>query len=210
MARARAGGLFPEAAPQALLQARQQPRIGPRAAGPAVTPEDRQRLLVLLAIRDTILILLIAVSLAGLRGGTPRNPQYARPAAIAWRMRRMTIRYGGRWKKSRAFPGTQPRAATDEPRATSHEPRAASDEPRATSHEPFAGHSALPHSRRCFFATSYPQRRMRIRACKKRSKTIKFVSKSIKKATFSVKKGSKKRAFRHAHLNILWGHPLWR
>jgi len=135
MARARAGGLFPEAAPQALLQARQQPRIGPRAAGPAVTPEDRQRLLVLLAIRDTILILLIAVSLAGLRGGTPRNPQYARPAAIAWRMRRMTIRYGGRWKKSRAFPGTQPRAATDEPRATSHEPRAASDEPRATSRE---------------------------------------------------------------------------
>jgi hypothetical protein len=42
------------------------------------------------------------------------------------------------------------------------------------------------------------------------SQTIKFVSKSIKKATFSVKKGSKRRAFRHAHLNILGGHPLWR
>jgi hypothetical protein len=41
-------------------------------------------------------------------------------------------------------------------------------------------------------------------------KTIKFGSKSIKKATFSVKKGSKRRAFRHAHLNILGGHPLWR
>ena len=42
------------------------------------------------------------------------------------------------------------------------------------------------------------------------SKTIKFESKSIKKATFSVKKASKRRAFRHAHLNILGGHPLWR
>ena len=42
------------------------------------------------------------------------------------------------------------------------------------------------------------------------SKTIKFESKSIKKATFSVKKASKKRAFRHAHLNIWGGHPLWR
>ncbi|MCX5676913.1 MAG: hypothetical protein NTX87_18135, partial [Planctomycetota bacterium] len=42
------------------------------------------------------------------------------------------------------------------------------------------------------------------------SKTIKFESKSIKKATFSVKKRSKKRAFRHAHLYILGGHPLWR
>jgi len=42
------------------------------------------------------------------------------------------------------------------------------------------------------------------------SKTIKFGSKSIKKATFSVKKASKRRAFRHAHLNILGGHPLWR
>jgi hypothetical protein len=41
-------------------------------------------------------------------------------------------------------------------------------------------------------------------------KTIKFGSKSIKKATFSVKKGQKRRAFRHAHLNILGGHPLWR
>ena len=41
-------------------------------------------------------------------------------------------------------------------------------------------------------------------------KTIKFGSKSIKKATFSVKKGSKRRAFRHAHLNILGCHPLWR
>ena len=63
---------------------------------------------------------------------------------------------------------------------------------------------------RCSFATSYPQRRMRIRACKKPSNSIKFESKSIKKATFSVKKGSKRRAFRHAHLNILGGHPLWR
>ena len=41
-------------------------------------------------------------------------------------------------------------------------------------------------------------------------KTIKFESKSVKKATFSVKKASKKRAIRHAHLNILGGHPLWR
>ena len=41
-------------------------------------------------------------------------------------------------------------------------------------------------------------------------KTVKFGSKSIKKTTFSVKKGSKRRAFRHAHLNILGGHPLWR
>ena len=40
--------------------------------------------------------------------------------------------------------------------------------------------------------------------------TIKFESKSIKKATFSVKKRSKTSAFRHAHLNILGGHPLWR
>ena len=42
------------------------------------------------------------------------------------------------------------------------------------------------------------------------SNSIKFESKSIKKATFSVKKASKKRAFRHAHLNIWGGHPLWR
>ena len=41
-------------------------------------------------------------------------------------------------------------------------------------------------------------------------KTVKFGSKSIKKATFSVKKGSKRRAFRHAHLDIWGGHPLWR
>jgi hypothetical protein len=41
-------------------------------------------------------------------------------------------------------------------------------------------------------------------------KTIKFGSKSIKKATFSVKKASKRRAFRHAHLNIFGGHPIWR
>jgi hypothetical protein len=41
-------------------------------------------------------------------------------------------------------------------------------------------------------------------------KTIKFGSKSVKKATFSVKKASKRRAFRHAHLNILGCHPLWR
>jgi hypothetical protein len=40
--------------------------------------------------------------------------------------------------------------------------------------------------------------------------TVKFGSKSIKKATFSVKKGSKRRAFRHAHLNILGVDPLWR
>ena len=40
--------------------------------------------------------------------------------------------------------------------------------------------------------------------------TIKFGSKSVKKATFSVKKASKRRAFRHAHLNIRGGHPLWR
>jgi hypothetical protein len=42
------------------------------------------------------------------------------------------------------------------------------------------------------------------------AKTIKFGSKSIKKATFSVKKASKRRAFRHAHLNILGVDPLWR
>ena len=36
------------------------------------------------------------------------------------------------------------------------------------------------------------------------SQTIKFESKSVKKATFSVKKRSKTSAFRHAHLNI-WG-----
>jgi len=42
------------------------------------------------------------------------------------------------------------------------------------------------------------------------SQTIKFESKSIKKATFSVKKASKRRAFRHAHLNILVVNPLWR
>ena len=42
------------------------------------------------------------------------------------------------------------------------------------------------------------------------SQTIKFESKSIKKATFSVKKRSKRRAFRHAHLNILPLYPLWR
>ena len=68
----------------------------------------------------------------------------------------------------------------------------------------------VPNSRRCLFASSYPQRRMPIRACKKPSNSIKFGSKSIKKATFSVKKRSKTRAFRHAHLNILGGHPLWR
>ena len=38
-------------------------------------------------------------------------------------------------------------------------------------------------------------------------KTIKFGSKSVKKATFSVKKASKRRAFRHAHLNIWGGTP---
>ncbi|MCX5675336.1 MAG: hypothetical protein NTX87_10050, partial [Planctomycetota bacterium] len=63
---------------------------------------------------------------------------------------------------------------------------------------------------RCFFATSFPQRRMPKSACKKPSNSIKFGSKSIKKATFSVKKRSKRRAFRHAHLNIWVGHPLWR
>ncbi|MCX5673488.1 MAG: hypothetical protein NTX87_00630, partial [Planctomycetota bacterium] len=42
------------------------------------------------------------------------------------------------------------------------------------------------------------------------AKTIKFGSKSIKKATFSVKKRSKTSAFRHAHLNILGVDPLWR
>ena len=52
------------------------------------------------------------------------------------------------------------------------------------------------------FTTAYAQQSM--------SKTIKFESKSIKKATFSVKKRSKTSAFRHAHLNILGGHPLWR
>jgi hypothetical protein len=51
---------------------------------------------------------------------------------------------------------------------------------------------------------------MAIRAYKKPSNSIKFESKSIKKATFSVKKGSKTRAFRHAHLNILALDPLWR
>jgi hypothetical protein len=39
---------------------------------------------------------------------------------------------------------------------------------------------------------------MRIRACKKPSKTIKFGSKSIKKATFSVKKGP----------GSIWGNSL--
>jgi len=76
----------------------------------------------------------------------------------------------------------------------------------AVSRSPFP----VPGSRRCFSATSYAQRRMRIRACKKPSNSIKFGSKSIKKTTFSVKKASKKRAFRHAHLNILPLHPLWR
>ena len=138
-------------------------------------------------------------------------------------------------RKSRPTSG-EPRATSHEPLAASHEPRATSRGPRAASHGlparshepripgagpriPVSGRWPLPvacspfpvpNSRRCFFATSYPQRRMRIRACKKPSQTIKFVSKSIKKATFSVKKGSKKRAFRHAHLNILGGHPLWR
>ena len=42
------------------------------------------------------------------------------------------------------------------------------------------------------------------------SNSVKFGSESIKKATFSVKKRSKTSAFRHAHLNILGGHPLWR
>ena len=68
----------------------------------------------------------------------------------------------------------------------------------------------VPCSRCCLFASSYPQQRMRIRACKKPSNSIKFESKSIKKATFSVKKASKRRAFRHAHLNILGVDPLWR
>ena len=112
----------------------------------------------------------------------------------------------------------KPRATSRERRATGHEParrRRFSPNPCSAFgvYPPWRAVSAVKERRvprRCFFATSYPQRRMRIRACKKPSKTIKFVSKSIKKATFSVKKGSKKRAFRHAHLNILWGHPLWR
>jgi len=41
-------------------------------------------------------------------------------------------------------------------------------------------------------------------------KTIKFGSKSIKRATDSDQKRSKQSAIRHAHLNILGGHPLWR
>jgi hypothetical protein len=45
----------------------------------------------------------IAFSLIGLGGGEP--PKSARPAAIARRMRRITIRYVGRWKKSRGFQG---------------------------------------------------------------------------------------------------------
>jgi len=63
------------------------------------------------------------------------------------------------------------------------------------------GRSALLF-RNKFSTTAYAQQSM--------SKTIKFGSKSIKKATFSVKKASKRRAFRHAHLDILGGHPLWR
>ena len=106
----------------------------------------------------------------------------------------------------------KPRATSRERRATGHEPARR----RRFSPNPSSAFSAVSAVKErgvpwcCFFATSFPQRRMRIRACKKPSKTIKFGSKSIKKATFSVKKGSKKRAFRHAHLNILGCHPLWR
>ena len=41
-------------------------------------------------------------------------------------------------------------------------------------------------------------------------KTVKFESKSVKRATDSDQKRSKPSAFRHAHLNILGSHPLWR
>ena len=65
----------------------------------------------------------------------------------------------------------------------------------------------VPNSRRCFFATSYPQRRMPKSACQIPSNSGQNRS---KRGQNRVKKRSKTRAFRHAHLNILGGHPLWR
>ena len=54
---------------------------------------------------------------------------------------------------------------------------------------------------------SYPQRRMAIRPC---HKPLKSGQNRSKRGQNRVKKGQKTRANRHAHLNILGGHPLWR
>ena len=54
---------------------------------------------------------------------------------------------------------------------------------------------------------SYPQRHMSIRPCTKPSNPGQNRS---KRGQNRVKKASKTIANRHAHLNILGGHPLWR
>ena len=67
--------------------------------------------------------------------------------------------------------------------------------------------SLVPNSRCCFFATSYPQRLMPNSPCHIPSNSGQNRS---KRGQNRVKKASKTRAFRHAHLNIWGGHTLWR
>jgi len=51
---ARAGLLFPEAAPTTLLQPRQQPRVAPRPPRQPVTTQQLQRLLILLGLSANV------------------------------------------------------------------------------------------------------------------------------------------------------------
>ena len=92
----------------------------------------------------------------------------------------------------------------------SHAPRAPFPVPRSL-FPPFAlgtGVPRFPAPRSRFPVPRFWELSTTAYAHPSMSKTIKFESKSIKTATFSVKKASKRRAFRHAHLNILGGHPL--
>ena len=121
----------------------------------------------------------------------------------------------GRWPPSAilAVPSPleskKPRATSRERRATSHEPArlwrvfcsplpVPGPWPMTNDKGPMTVVPTLPFRNKLSTA-AYAQECM--------SKTIKFESKSIKKATFSVKKRSKTRAFRHAHLNIWGGSP---
>ena len=135
---------------------------------------------------------------------------------------------GGRGRPWPASHGWQPWfGASHERRAASHEPQAGPEIPIPGRRPPSAilavsSPRSLPASggslsrsvaQSLFFYIFPPlARKLCTTAYGHESmlQTIKFESKSIKKATFSVKKASKRRAFRHAHLNILRGHPLCR
>jgi hypothetical protein len=167
----------------------------------------------------------------------------ARPMAIARRMRRMTIRCGHGWKKSRGFPPISERLLRVWPFLARSFLHVLSGQSRClccvfhsalcTPHSPFrfpvprpARLWRVPDSRPsvadCRFGSflvprpsvaqsptfpSYPQRCMHMRPCRKPSNSGRNRS---KRGQNRVKMGSKTRANRHAHLNLLACHPLWR